>query len=145
MGYCLCDYVPGEPGAPWTREEVLAVKAKVNMIFGKWGGDNAVKELYNGQVPFSWVDVPNAAKMIRLAFHDCLRYKDGSGGCDGCLNWEGVGVRFDDAPGQFKYANVGETNNNGLRYTVEVLEAIYTDPEYPKVSFYYFNMTFKAF
>jgi len=144
VGYCLCDYVPGEPGAPWTREEVLAVKAKVNMIFGKWGGDNAVKELYNGQVPFSWVDVPNAAKMIRLAFHDCLRYKDGSGGCDGCLNWEGVGVRFDDAPGQFKYANVGETNNNGLRFTVEVLEAIYTDPEFPKGKAPALNVSLKA-
>ncbi len=28
--------------------------------------------------------------------------------------------------------NVGETNNNGLGYTVEVLEHIYTDPEFPK-------------
>ena len=23
-----------------------------------------------------------------------FRYADGSGGCDGCLNWEGVGARF---------------------------------------------------
>ena len=27
---------------------------------------------------------------------------------------------------------MGETNNNGLGYTVEVLEHIYTDPEFPK-------------
>lgn len=23
-----------------------------------------------------------AAKFVRLSFHDCLKYKDGSGGCD---------------------------------------------------------------
>ena len=27
-------------------------------------------------------------KAIRLAFHDCIPYKDGSGGCDGCINFE---------------------------------------------------------
>ena len=27
-------------------------------------------------------------KAIRLAFHDCVPYKSGSGGCDGCLNFE---------------------------------------------------------
>lgn len=26
------------------------------------------------------------------------RYDDGSGGCDGCLNWSGVGVVHEDAP-----------------------------------------------
>ena len=25
-------------------------------------------------------------KAIRLAFHDCVPYEDGTGGCDGCLN-----------------------------------------------------------
>ena len=34
------------------------------------------------------------SKALRLAFHDCIPYKDGSKGCDGCLNWEGVGHRF---------------------------------------------------
>ena len=35
--------------------------------------------------------------LIRLAFHDCLRYsmeEGGGGGCDGCLNWEGMGSRI---------------------------------------------------
>ena len=27
-------------------------------------------------------------KAIRLAFHDCQPYVDGSGGCDGCINFE---------------------------------------------------------
>ena len=24
---------------------------------------------------------------FRLVFHDCIPYEDGSGGCDGCLNF----------------------------------------------------------
>ena len=27
-------------------------------------------------------------KAVRLAFHDCVPYKDGTGGCDGCLNFD---------------------------------------------------------
>lgn len=42
-----------------------------------------------------------------------------------------MGVRFEEAPDQFKYENIGLTNNNGLKFTVEVLEAIYTDPAFP--------------
>ena len=34
---------------------------------------------------------PRHSRLIQLAFHDCLRYEDGTGGCDGCLNWDGVG------------------------------------------------------
>ena len=40
--------------------------------------------------------------------------------------------RFDDLANTWKGENVGETNNNGLGYTVEVLEHIYTDSEFPK-------------
>ena len=61
------------------------------------------------------------------------RYTDESGGCDGCLNWEGVGFRHTEAS-KFAYSNVGATNNNGLGYTVEVLEGIYTDPTFPLVN-----------
>ena len=58
------------------------------------------------------------------------RYTDGTGGCDGCLNWEGVGDRFPQLRNRV-YPDVHKTNNNGLGWTVEVLEAIYTDPTYP--------------
>ena len=27
-------------------------------------------------------------KAIRLAFHDCVPYEDGTGGCDGCINFD---------------------------------------------------------
>ena len=63
--------------------------------------------------------------MLRLTFHDCLKYDDGTGGCDGCLNWSGVGIRYNGAENKRKYPDVGFTDNNGLRHTVEILEAIY--------------------
>ena len=66
------------------------------------------------------------------SYFSYTRYTDGTGGCDGCLNWEGVGFRFEDSANQFKYENVIKTNNNGLGPTVEALEGIYTDSEFPK-------------
>ena len=71
--------------------------------------------------------------LFLLSFHDCLRYADGGGGCDGCLNWAGVGSRFsvDALKYQFLEDDVTETNNNGLEYTVAVLEELYTNPAFP--------------
>ena len=37
----------------------------------------------------------SAPAVLRLGFHDCLKYKDGTGGCDGCLNWHGLEVISD--------------------------------------------------
>ena len=73
----------------------------------------------------------SAPKVLRLSFHDCVRYTDGSGGCDGCLNWKGVGTYFEDKPGEQLYDDVSVGDNNGLRPTVEVMEAVFTDPKFP--------------
>ena len=101
----------------------------------------------------------SAQKVLRLAFHDSLRYdvgtniiytaqlfgsdvfqkstlylQDGTGGSDGCLNWEGVGYRYDtdSLSGQNSLPNFGPTNNNGLGETVRYLEMIYkNDYSYP--------------
>ena len=35
-------YVPGTPGAPWSEEEVLAVKAKIRRTFAM-GGFEAIR------------------------------------------------------------------------------------------------------
>ena len=59
-------YVPGTPGAPWSHQEVLAVKSKLYSIFGKWGANAAMRQIYDGNDPTTWMDVPNAAKMLRL-------------------------------------------------------------------------------
>ena len=75
------EYIPGTPGGPWTEEELITVRSKLYAIFGN-GGYEAVKQLYGGVNPgANWMDVPNAPKMLRLGFHDCLKYTDGTGGC----------------------------------------------------------------
>ena len=58
----------------------------------------------------------NERKMLRLAFHDCFLYEDGTGGCDGCLNLNSD-ENLDD--------------NDGLQFTVAVLEKLYTDKDFP--------------
>ena len=56
----------------------------------------------------------NERKMLRLAFHDCFLYQNRSGGCDGCLNLD---ENLDD--------------NDGLQFSVAVLEKLYTDVDFP--------------
>ena len=60
--------------------------------------------------------------------------QDGSGGCDGCLNWKGVGA---DTPNPnveedfYNFSPVNSTDNNGLEHLVEALEKIYTNIDWP--------------
>ena len=93
---------------------------------------NGLNELY----PPSAEDVPKTPKFIRLGFHDCLKYADGTGGCDGCLNWHNMGHRFPPTAEQrentFQFDVVDKSDNNGLRLTVEVLEQIYIDKDFPE-------------
>ena len=35
----------------------------------------------------------NEMSIFRLAFHDCLPYKDGKAVCDGCLDWHNMGMQ----------------------------------------------------
>ena len=51
--------------------------------------------------------------IMRLVFHDCVRYTDGTGGCDGCLNWGGVG---DPHP-----------NPNNVTKTVEYFQQVFSN------------------
>jgi len=73
-------------------------------------------------------------RIMRLAFHDCVKYTDGTGGCDGCLNWKGVGA---DTPNPnveedfYNFSPVNATDNNGLEHLVEALEKIYTNIDWP--------------
>jgi len=128
-------YVPGTPGGPWTKDEVLAVKAKLRYSFAKpWGMARQANTALGTTDPGDNGGGYNAAKVLRLTFHDCLLYTDGTGGCDGCLNWEGVGKVFQDAANKNLYPDVKFTDNNGLRNTVEILEAIYQVPTFPNTA-----------
>ena len=105
-------YVPGTPGAAWSQDELLIVKSKLYALFNKRG---------NIRAPV----------LLRLGFHDCLKYADGSGGCDGCLNWEGVGYRYPNLK-NFTFPNIDRSNNNGLENAVAILERLYTEPDFPQ-------------
>eukprot|EP00929_Paragymnodinium_shiwhaense_P093294 TRINITY_DN5343_c0_g1_i3.p1 TRINITY_DN5343_c0_g1~~TRINITY_DN5343_c0_g1_i3.p1 ORF type:complete len:495 (+),score=86.48 TRINITY_DN5343_c0_g1_i3:498-1982(+) len=71
--------------------------------------------------------------LLRLSFHDCLRYKDGTGGCDGCLNWHGVDrTNFSEESlqenGPMPTPEAGDGGNNVLGDAARRLEDIYTRP-----------------
>jgi len=103
-------YVPGNPGAPWTMEEMLIMKAKFFTMFSRMN---------------------NAPKHLRLGFHDCIKYADGTGGCDGCLNWKGMDTKLDIVQGARNLSVEAGSGNNGLGKTVRDLEQIYTNANYP--------------
>ena len=129
-------YIPGEPGAPWTEEEVLIVKSKLFSVFNFEGGKWALNQVYSDVFKMCdgeediYTRLPNAAKFLRLGFHDCLKYEDGSGGCDGCLNWENVGKIYTEFE-QHKYPDLHKSDNNGLECAVYLLEHIYTNASFP--------------
>jgi len=134
------EYVPGQPGGPWTLEQALIVKAKLYKMFSNGGGTSAYRELSDEDLgDFKDMDatgsVLNAPKVLRLGFHDCVLYSDGTGGCDGCLHWQGVGDRFsEDDKGALgvEQSRIDETHNNGLMVTILMLEKLYTDPSFVK-------------
>jgi len=126
-------YIPGTSGGSWTLDEVLIVKSKLWRLFSKMQSEAAFDELFPKGNPYSkFFDTYRpAGKMVRLGFHDCLLYSDLSGGCDGCLHWDGMGARFK----HFHQKNLtgdNTTHNNGLAPVAELLEWIYTDPTFPE-------------
>ena len=89
---------------------------------------------------------PSAAKILRLSFHDCLKYSDGKGnsfgGCDGCLNWDGMDFLNEIPRGNMAFTFkvwpsyrtqpvTKKTNNNKLSTTVFALEWLYRVPNWP--------------
>ena len=150
---------PTDPGKEWSDHEMKVIRLKLRKIwenaveitklfdphpeYGNSEGHDYVDYLYDPNKDTTEVDCRpeqigkgncgnwwgenrrgmdiafNERKMLRLAFHDCFKYTDGQGGCDGCLNLE---------PGE----NLGE--NDGLQFSVAVLEALYTDKDFPDLS-----------
>ena len=97
---------------------------------------------YNGNnIRYKWrLRGPNHSRLIQLAFHDCLKYEDGSGGCDGCLNWAGMGYSSPRAISGISkkhpelvgaFAKTTHTSNNKLQLSARSLELIYTLTDWP--------------
>ena len=99
VSICEGAYVPGQPGAQWTEEQANITMEKILMLM--YGPRKAISDIikrntltqyddladeaaaYKGiqrNVENIWPDMP---KFIRLAFHDCVREKDGIAGCNG--------------------------------------------------------------
>merc|ERR1719150_2531022 len=93
----LLPLVVCRPGSPWTEEEALIVKAKLYAIIGEYGSRVSSEYLaLHPELGFdTWPEpksLPNAAKFLRLGFHGCLQYVGHTGGCNGCLNIDGIGL-----------------------------------------------------
>ena len=129
------------PGQPWTTEETLVVKAKLVELLARRGG--VAKEFLKLHPEFGvsvWPEpksLPNAAKMLRLGFHGCLKFSDGTGGCNGCLNNHNLGLEHRHNCSQGAHAhnsmlpNSVKTDNSGLELTADILEEIFTNPDFP--------------
>jgi len=135
-----------EGGAPWGEQLALKVVKKLEEVMAH--PEQAVRQLgaaYECIVrsganltkcedgrKLSSGELPDAPKFLRLGFHDCVKYADGSGGCDACINLEGMFTKFKPAADDTKLPpGVGMAGNNNLALTADVLERIYTDPAYP--------------
>ena len=71
LGVCnAAPYVPGEPGGPWTESELSIVKAKLYAVYSR---SDEMMELLNLEDIDKMPGRPNAPKMVRLGFHDCLK------------------------------------------------------------------------
>ena len=75
-----------------------------------------------------------------MKFTNIFRYEDGSGGCDGCLNWEGVGYMppralanlINKKPEWYRaFPITRKTNNNKLQLAARSLELMFTIPDWP--------------
>ena len=117
IGASCEQYVPGTPGGPWTDTEVAIVRQKVIQMLNQtnylerprghaplFHKGNLLLTAYHGctkgncEPTTFWGNYmfltrgtrrPNAAKLLRLAFHDCVSNVDEHGnhfgGCDGCF------------------------------------------------------------
>jgi len=133
-------YVPGTPGGAWTSKQISVTRDRIHALIDP--RNEAKIEMFGNSDAHSSVLGPISENtLLRLAFHDCLRYPDGSGGCDGCLNWKGMGFRFknfaesvfpeeEQVPRHFYEPQTTSTNND-LSRIVEYLEKIYTTTDWP--------------
>jgi len=144
-------------GAEWTEDEALIVMAKLHHIFKSPSAANRELtrvhgdyECYtgfddegpqpcdgrngNGSPPGKSV-YPRPAKFVRLGFHDCMKYTDGTGGCDGCLHfYDQFRVYNDKDSGDKRNMDRPDAvsgTNNGLAMSADMLELIWTDKDWP--------------
>merc|ERR1712013_599964 len=86
-------YVPGTAGGDWSDEEVASTRRRIlKMITPIWK-EKMIIGTATSKLGKNMDDSPGEVTenvIMRLVFHDCIPYLDGTGGCDGCLNWHGM-------------------------------------------------------
>ena len=130
-------------GAPWTPEETLNIYNKLYFLASR--PSQVINQYVQLYPEFDFETYtehtrPNAPKMLRLGFHDCIPYADAKDGeltgCDGCLNSHGMLTNvleyYNTDANEYNAPNLLETDNNGLMFTADVLEEIYTNPHFPQ-------------
>jgi len=126
-------YQPGAPGGAWTDEEVATTRRRIfQMIHPDW---DVKKDMYTYSLRTLRDQGPITENvLLRLAFHDCVRYADGSGGCDGCLNWNHMGAETPNPNKKtdfYRFDPINNTDNQGLDQIAAKLELIYTSVDWP--------------
>ena len=80
--------------------------------------------------------LPTVPRLVRLTFHDCLKYVSGGGGCDGCLNFKNMGTYINEP---MTIAERSMTDNNNLVWVAQVLEGIYKNPTFGSYKLKHFD------
>ena len=129
-------YQPGTPGAAWTDEEVASTRKRVlMMIYPDWEVKRSmgIADQKSGRNK----DGPGQCTenvLMRLVAHDCFPHADGTGGCNGCLNWHGMYAETPNPNSEddkYRFESVNATDNKGLDGVAEKLEIIYTTIDWP--------------
>jgi len=130
-------YVPGTAGGDWSEEEVASTRRRIQkMITPVWAEKMEIGTA-NSKLGKNLDDSPGEVTenvIMRLVFHDCIPYLDGTGGCDGCLNWSGM---YGESPSPNKQEHfyafdpVNATDNKGLDGIAIALERIYKTVDWP--------------
>ena len=123
---------------PHTVEDLKAMdKSEIAKLTGSY---NLGLPFYDDEKSkWKFQSFPNAAKFLRLGFHDCLTYENGSivNGCDGCLNPTNINYQlpgYGVANGKVKgNPIITFTDNNNLLQTADVLEEVYTNASFPTI------------
>ena len=130
-------YIPGTAGKAWDDKEVETTRRRIlMMIYPVWTVQKEMGTAENnlGTNPNTRKGLVTENVIMRLVFHDCIPYADGTGGCDGCMNWHGMGS---ETPSPFNkdhyyaFDPVNATDNKGLDGIAEKLELIYTTVDWP--------------
>ena len=127
-------YQPGSPGASWTEEEVSSTRDRIKQMIDpshkfKQKAFGATK---NGKPDGNFITGEiTEDKIVRLIFHDCIPYFDGSGGCDGCLNWNSMWKNNASNVPDLDADGLALTNNGKLDGVAQGLELIYKTIDWP--------------